>query len=122
MIRWLENKRLISVILTILVGITIYQFSSIPGSGIPGIFNGQSIIYHFTIFFLFSFFLLISIKGNKKVKSKYILITLIISILYAFLDEYHQMFVPLRSPSIGDILTNFVGVLSSMIYFMARNQ
>lgn len=122
MIKWLEKKRFISIILTILIGITIYQFSSIPGNSVPASGFNFSIAYHFTIFFLFSFFLLISIKGNKKLKSNHLFITLAISILYAFLDEYHQMFVPLRNSSIVDVLTNTIGIFSSMIYLINRDQ
>jgi len=116
-------KRFFSISLTILIGIAIYQFSSIPGGvGIPKVFNSQSIAYHFIIFFLFSFFLLVSIKGNKKITPKYIILTLTVSILYAFLDEYHQMFVPLRSPSMEDIMVDSIGIFSSMIYLMTKNQ
>lgn len=119
MIRWLEKNRYAAIILTILITIEIFYFSSLsfePSTtgGIPGI----ATIYHFVVFFLFNFFLLISIKGDKKIKVYYIIIALIISIAYAFLDEFHQMFVPFREPAIRDILTNTAGIFLSALLHM----
>ena len=51
-------------------------------------------------------------------KVKYIIIALLISIAYAFLDEFHQMFVPFREPAIRDILTNTAGIFSSIIVYL----
>ena len=120
MIEWIEKNRYAAIILTILIAIEIFYFSSIPGSvstgggGIPLV----AIIYHFSVFFLFGFFLLMSIAGNKKIKISYMVIALIISILYAVLDEIHQIFVAFREPTIQDILTNTVGIFSSMILYL----
>ena len=75
-------------------------------------------MYHFIVFFLFSFFLFVTIKGNKKIKINYILIVLIISMIHAILDEVHQIFVPFRYASIGDVLTNNLGIFSSMIIYL----
>ncbi len=120
MIEWIEKNKYIAIALTILIAIEIFYFSSIPGgdsaggTGIPFV----ATIYHFVVFFLFSFFLLSSITGNKKIKISYILIALMVSIIYAFLDEFHQMFVPFREPAIQDILTDTAGIFSSMILYL----
>ena len=123
MINWLERKRGISIILTVLIAIEIFFFSSIPGNA-PGVGGGIkiSIIYHLIVFFLFGFFILMSIKGDKEIKVSYIVITLIISILYAFLDEIHQSFVPFRDSSIQDILTNTTGIFLSTILILYLNK
>lgn len=124
MIRWFEKKRIISFILTLLIAIEIFYFSSI--SGITGIETGRGDwiprIYHFTVFFLFSFFFFVTIKGTKKIKKKYLLIVLIISIIYAIFDEIHQIFVPFRYPSISDVLTNSLGIFSSLIIYLYTNK
>ena len=120
MIEWIEKNRYAAIILTILIAVEIFYFSSIPG-GQPGTGGGITvipIIYHFSVFFLFSFFLLISILGNKRIKISYIIIALSIAIIYAVLDEIHQIFVPFREPTIQDILTNTVGIFSSMILYL----
>lgn len=123
MIDWLEKNRGISILLAALIAIEIFVFSSFPGNA-PGIGGGVkiSIIYHFTVFFLFGFFFLMSIKGDKEIKTGYIVTTLIISILYAFLDEFHQTFVPFRNPSIQDILTDTAGIFLSTILILYLNK
>ncbi len=123
MIGWLEKNRYAAIILTILLAIEIFYFSSIPG-GRPEIGGGIriSIIYHFLVFFLFNFFLLLSIKGNKKIKMGYVIIALGISIIYALSDEFHQIFVPFRNPSIQDILIDTIGIFLSTIFILYFNK
>ncbi len=120
MIELFERKRFIPIIFTILIGIEIFVFSSIPGSPLAG---GPSVVgipelYHFIIFFLFNFFLFISIKGKAKINKKYLLIVLGLSMSYAILDEVHQFFVPSRFADIGDIFTDFAGIFSSTILYL----
>ncbi len=120
MIGWLEKKRYAAIILTTLIAIEIFYFSSISGTfyqvgiGLTPI----PTIYHLIVFFLFNFFLLLSIIGNKKIKINYIIIALSISIIYALSDEFHQIFIPFRYPSIQDILIDTIGIfVSTIIYF-----
>lgn len=122
MIEWLEKNRYAAIILTALITAEIFYFSSISlGAGTGGGL-GFAIIYHFAVFFLFNFFLLISIKGDKKMKIYYLLIVLAISIAYAFLDEFHQMFVPFREPTMRDVLTNTAGIFFSTIVYLYANK
>ncbi len=123
MIDWLEKNRGISILLAALIAIEIFVFSSLPGG--PSETGGGmkiSIMYHFIVFFLFGFFLLMSIKSDKEIKTSYIVTTLIISVLYAFLDEFHQTFVPFRNPSIQDILTDTAGIFLSTILILYLNK
>jgi len=123
MIKWLEKNRGVSFILTFLIAIEIFFFSSIPGTSITGIqISLIPTLYHFIVFFLFSFFLFTTIKGNKKIKPSYLLIVLIISISQSFLDEFHQMFVPFRDAGIRDILTNTAGIFSSIFIYLYSNR
>lgn len=124
MISWLEKKRYAAIILTLLIALEIFYFSSISGISYPhqeGI-GFIPIVYHLAVFFLFNFFLLISIKGNKKIKISYVIIALGGSIIYALSDEFHQIFIPFRNPSIQDILTDTIGIFLSTILVLYFNK
>ena len=114
MIRWLEKNKEIAFILTLLTAIEIFFFSSIPGTAITGGISWLPTAYHFIVFFLFAFFLFITIKGNKKIKASHIILVLCLSMLYAVLDEFHQMFVPFRDASIRDIITDSLGIFTAV--------
>lgn len=104
--------------MTILIAMEIFYFSSIPGGGIgKGRIIGVATMYHFIAFFLFNFFLTISIKGSKKMKISYLIFPIIISIVYALLDEFHQIFVPFRTATIKDIFVDSLGILFSAIVY-----
>ena len=121
MIDWLEKNRYVAIILTVFIAIEIFYFSSIPGGGEPvgaAQISGITTAYHIIVFFLFNFFLMVSIKGNKKIKISYIVIALVISVAYAFLDEFHQLFIPFREATIKDVLTDAVGIFSSTIVYL----
>ena len=117
MINWFEKNKIASVIILILIAVEIFFFSSLPG--VPGAGGNPWIAraYHFTVFFLFCFFLLVTIKGNKKIKPSYIFAVLLISTIYSFLDEFHQLFVPGRDANIVDILTDTIGIFSSAVIY-----
>ena len=74
-------------------------------------FYYTSIIYHAGIFFIFSFFLFLS----GKFEIKFIFITLLIALLYASLDELHQLFVPGRAADIIDFAVDSVGIFFSLL-------
>jgi VanZ family protein len=124
MIGWLEKKRYVSIILTLVVAVEIFYFSSIPGGkGVSGGITWLPIAYHVIVFFLFSFFLLISIKGNKEIRTSYILTALALSIIYAISDEFHQFFVPFREATIDDVLTDAVGIfLATIVYLYSKKK
>jgi len=111
MINELENHRKISLMITLLIALEIFYFSSISSSQGSGISTFDiSIIYHFVIFFLFTFFLFITIKGKKEIRIEHVIIVI-------FISKIHQIFTPFRIPSTSDILINNTGILfSSFIY------
>jgi hypothetical protein len=67
MIGYLENKRKIALIFTVLMVLEIFFFSSVKGgtTGTGNIWIPRA--YHFIAFFLLNFFMIVSIKGNKKI-------------------------------------------------------
>ena len=117
MISWFEKHCRFSWLITFLIASAIFYVSTINFQGAGGGLGIQSILYHFFIFFIFAFFLLVSlIKGDIK-KRKLITAGILIAILYGISDEIHQMFVSGRYSSISDILTNSAGILSSGVIY-----
>lgn len=118
MIGWLEKKRLVSVVFLLLIAIEIFWFSSLPGGGKGSNLPNFATLYHFSVFFLFAFFLISLIKGKTKLNEKIIFIAVIISVAYAILDEIHQFYIPGRSCSIADLLTDSAGIFFSVLIYL----
>lgn len=115
MISLLEKHKWLPIVLTILIAIEIFYFSTLSGSVGTGGISWPAKVYHFSVFFLFAFFLFVSIKRNKKIKISHVIITLIASILYSISDEIHQIFVPFREAGIRDIFTDVLGICFALI-------
>jgi len=120
MISWFEKHNKISLIITLLIAIFIFYISSLTFvADTPGPeFKFKPIAYHFLIFLLFSFFLLITILKGEKMNL--LLLTIIISIIYAISDEFHQLFVPGRNFAISDILIDSAGVLFAGLLYSLK--
>lgn len=117
MIRWLEKRRFFSFVLFILISIQIFYLSSLSSEQEVGGYNLFPLIYHFCAFFLFTIFLFITITGKKRIKIKHLFIILIISLIYAASDEFHQLFVPNRNGSFSDFLIDSFGILFSILIY-----
>lgn len=118
-IKWLEKHPEVSIIITIFLAILIFYMSSQSfEKGAPGPeFPLKSYLYHFFIFFMFAFFLAISLTRGKYNQRIFILIAILIAIMYGISDEIHQFFVPNRTCTIEDALTDSVGImLAGVIY------
>lgn len=94
----------------------IFSLSSIPGEKIS--FNYSNILSyfaHFLEFFILSFLLYRAILKSKEhfSISKTLILTFIISISYASLDEFHQYFVPGRFPSLIDVGVDSLGIFTA---------
>jgi len=109
-----NKERIFYLIMTLLIALVIFLFSNIsfPIGEKTGL--NLAIFYHFGIFFMFTFFLSLTIK-NKKFDNKTTFIILLISLVYAISDEFHQLFVPGRFYNIKDILIDFAGSLLSVL-------
>ena len=118
-IRWFEKNKIISWSIVIIIAIFIFYISSLSfEKGAPGPdFPLKSYVYHFGIFFLFSFFLSISIVQGKY--KNLILIVILVGIFYGMSDEFHQLFVPNRSCTFNDFVTDSVGVLSAGVFYLS---
>ncbi len=74
----------------------------------------EAVLYHYSVFFILTCFLLLSLRQNKTSAS----FALVLSFLYACFDEIHQFYVPGRSLDLFDLLIDFSGSLSALIFII----
>jgi VanZ family protein len=111
--KW-NKKRIFYAFITLVIAIVIFLFSNIPTPIGEKTGLNLATFYHFGVFFMFTFFLTLSLI-NKKISNKTILIVLLISLIYAISDEFHQLFVVGRFASVKDILIDFAGSILSVL-------
>lgn len=98
----------------------ILTFSSIPELPGPDFETRDSILRLDYIIHFIEYFVLISLllfwRGGKNyhISTRFVLITLIGSIVVATLDEYHQIWIPGRTFNPMDMYANFAGILTGM--------
>ncbi len=136
----MKNKKIItSWILIILWMVFIFYMSSCNGNvssdqsgtivyilhNILGIDYSDKLIFiirkcaHVSEFFILGI-LVINLISKYNVKYSY-LISFIICVLYASIDEFHQLFVPGRSGQVTDVLIDLIGVvLGLLLVFLIR--
>lgn len=84
----------------------IFAGSSIPGSRIPGRFGNAA---HFVEYAVFGALVLLAMARPGRLYDRSMWIALAICALYAFSDEFHQAFVPLRTPDPLDWTLDVMG-------------
>jgi len=119
-----EKHYKISLLVTIIILITIFSLSSIQFKFSPDskkVVSIYSIGYHFFAFFFLELFISFSIiKGKYK---NLIPISIVFAIMFSFLDEIHQYFIPNRDSSFLDIFVDLAGILSSSLaYILSFNK
>lgn len=77
---------------------------------------------HVFIYFVFSILLISMLRQYRFKKSKKYLLTLLICLLYAITDEWHQNFVVGRGPGLLDVAIDLVGILISLIIFSVHEK
>jgi VanZ family protein len=71
---------------------------------------------HFTEYFIFSLLILRAIRGGRhEVRLAWVFAVIILVAGYASLDEFHQSFVPGRTPAVGDVLIDTSGGAAAQI-------
>lgn len=71
---------------------------------------------HLTEYFILSMLILRGIRsGEKGMRLRWALVTILIVAGYAALDEYHQSFVPGRTAALGDVLIDTTGGAAALI-------
>lgn len=90
----------------------IFAGSSVPGSSIPG---GYSVYGHFGEYAVLA--LLIAFALRLAPTGRLVLLTVALCAVYALTDEFHQAFVPMRTPDPLDWLTDVVGATAGACVF-----
>ena len=60
-------------------------------------------------------------SSHELLRRRWVVMALIVVVVYAFLDEYHQSFVPSRTASIYDSLIDSAGGLAGIIIYYRRS-
>lgn len=107
----MKNQLLIHKWPAILFAVLIFIFSSLPGDKLPEIrFGLGDKFIHVIEFGLFGIFLYHAFRFSSPISKPYFA-TLCVGIVYALLDEIHQLFVPGRSCEIWDFIADLVGII-----------
>lgn len=69
---------------------------------------------HFLIFFILALLLLNAFRISGFDFNYSALYTIIIAVIYAALDEYHQSFIPGRAAELRDVLIDSLGIFSAV--------
>jgi VanZ family protein len=96
----------------------IFYASSIPASNIPPLFPFQDIAFHLFIYCLLAYFFSRALKNTYSglIPSRIIVFAIVFCIIYGITDEFHQAFVPGRTPSGLDVFIDGVGsFIGSMV-------
>lgn len=100
-----------------LVGIFI--LSSIPSNNLPQLeFEFEDKLIHIGLFSILFLCFVWSLKHQKRftlLARNYLILSLVFTILYGMLDEFHQSFVPNRTSDIYDWLADSVGALLTFL-------
>lgn len=105
--------------------ILIFISSSIPGTSLPPLdmWSADKLI-HSGVFGILAFFSCRAFAhyGNVRSKEKtwVISLSIIFCLVYAALDETHQMFVPNRDASALDLLADALGIAAVHMYWFFR--
>ncbi|HTR81138.1 MAG TPA: VanZ family protein [Bacteroidota bacterium] len=89
----------------------IFIESSIPGNDIPETPHGTDKLVHIVIYFIFCWltFRALSNAPSRVVAQMSFFIAIVLTILYGFSDEFHQLFVPGRSADVYDLTADSIG-------------
>ena len=98
----------------ILYPFLIFYISGIHGDTLPSFFPMQDKVFHFFEYGIWGLLGFFALRNNRYFRMKIV----IIIVLYAFLDEIHQIFIPGRSCDIYDVI---VDVLPLFFLFLVKN-
>ncbi len=72
---------------------------------------------HFFVFFILALLLINAFRISDLNFIRSALYTLIIAVIYAALDEYHQSFVPGRTAELKDVFVDSLGIISGIGFY-----
>jgi len=93
----------------------IFSASALPGSRVPGRFGPLA---HFVEYAIFSALLYLALRVDVQ-RGRAVLLAVVIASAYAISDEFHQSFVPLRTPDPLDWLVDTLGGAAGAVVMQA---
>lgn len=107
----------------------IFYLSSLPSTSTGPdtlAFRIISKVLHFVIFGILSILYLLSLKWRRtflETDHKVFLLSLVLTIIYAITDEFHQSFSLGRSPSFKDVIIDTFGALTFLcVVYLLRDE
>ncbi|MCX7797492.1 MAG: VanZ family protein [Melioribacter sp.] len=92
--------------------------TTIPQDKLPHFFDYQDKVEHFFAYLILAFFLMLSLhfqKKNMHISKKSFLFTIIFLLIYATIDELHQIYVPGRYCDFIDWLADMSGGIFGVV-------
>jgi len=108
--------RRLSLLLVLLWMGVLFWLSSQPGIDVPMLFPGQDKVFHAGVYGILGIFVLGAMRpGAAGYAGKQILTSIVIASLYGISDEFHQSFVPGRTPDVLDWVADTTGALLAIV-------
>ena len=76
---------------------------------------------HFTEYFIFGWLLWRALRSHDAMPSRRLALSIVITLLYAASDEWHQSFVPSRTSSMIDVLIDTIGSICGISFARLRS-
>ena len=118
MLRWVEKRGILNWLAVLVIAGVIFYVSSLTFPPGKPVFNIFPIIYHFLAFFWLAFFLSLALVRGKR--TDFMVIAILIAVMYAVSDEFHQLFVPGRACDFKDFLVDSGGIILASLIYMIR--
>jgi len=96
----------------------IFYCSTITGGTFKKIMPFQDVIFHFFAYMILCLFFSRAIRNNSlgMTAKKLILFTVLFALVYGATDEWHQVFVPNRTPSLMDLFIDGLGGFAGSLF------
>jgi VanZ family protein len=99
----------------------VFVESSIPGHAFPSTPFGTDKVVHVAIFFILGWLShrAFTHQSSELISKMSLYLTQVVTILYGFADEFHQLFVPGRSADMYDMAADALGGFLFIAVFLA---
>jgi VanZ family protein len=113
----MEHLQKVCLLFAFITGVVIFLVSSLsfPGGPVLGI-SYTAVVYHFGVFFMLGFFLIVGVFHQGGFRKDSLIVVLLIGLVYAVLDELHQVFVPGRVGDLFDFWVDGAGIFMALVF------
>jgi VanZ family protein len=93
----------------------IFYLSSLPGSAIPSPFFSADKIFHLGAYAVLGYLVARALAYYGRTGRVMLMPALLLCLLYGMSDEFHQSFVPDRTPSVLDVAADTIGACIGIV-------